>query len=193
MDDLESALPAFYSECRTFHDINSSPVSISDGILVMSGDLSLLLPNSSDFYVNENSVLMSTFVKLTEFIPAAGWELLQDSPGDQLIDIARELLSNHLDPESAEELDELILSMENVLEVLEEAVWSIDKYPVSSCQLPTLFRSVTGTLVLLLLKHASNDTVSILASSVLRFVYRILYRLNAIIYYSLLKLLRAIT
>ena len=145
MDDLESALPALYSECRTFHDINSSPVSISDGILVMSGDLSLLLPNSSDFYVNENSVLMSTFVKLTEFIPAAGWELLQDSPGDQLIDIARELLSNHLDPESAEELDELILSMENVLEVLEEAVWSIDKYPVSSCQLPTLFRSVTGT------------------------------------------------
>ncbi|XP_063683779.1 nuclear pore complex protein Nup160-like [Bolinopsis microptera] len=145
MGDLEETLPALYSECRTFHNINSCPVSISDGILVMAGDLSLLLPNSSDFYVNENSVLMGAFVKLTEFIPATGWELLQDNSSDNLVDIARELLSNHLNPECAAELDELILSMENVQEVLESAVGSIDKYPVSSRQLPTLFRSVTGT------------------------------------------------
>ena len=144
MGDIEATLPALYSECRTFHNINSCPVSISDGILVMAGDLSLLLPNSSDFYVNENSVLMSAFVKLTEFIPASGWEQLQDNLSDNLVDIARELLSNHLNPECAAELDELILSMENVQEVLESAVRSIDKYPVSSCQLPTLFRSVTG-------------------------------------------------
>lgn len=36
MGDLEDTLPVFYSECQTFHDINSTPVSISEGVVVMS-------------------------------------------------------------------------------------------------------------------------------------------------------------
>ena len=144
MEDLEEAMRTLYKECSTFHELHSSPVSVSDGVLVMAGDLTLLLPNSSDYYVNENSTLMTTFVKLTEFIPADRWEMLQDCPEMGLTDIASDLICNHIMPENAAELDELILSIEDISVVLRDAVRSIHKYQVSSCSLPTLFRSVAG-------------------------------------------------
>ena len=57
--------------------------------LVMAGDVALLLPTSSDFYVNNNSLLLSTFLKLSDIIPAEAWEELQQATTDDLLDIAR--------------------------------------------------------------------------------------------------------
>ena len=144
MEDAEDALPTLYNECTTFQEVHSAPVSVSDGMLVMAGDLTLLLPNSSDFYVNENSTLMATFVKLTEFIPADQWDLLQECCETGVTDIASDVICNHIKPENSAELDELILSIEDISVVLRDAVRSIHKHQESVCQLPTLFRSPQG-------------------------------------------------
>lgn len=44
MGDIEDQMETFYKECLHYHIMNTTPLSLTKGLLVMEGDVALLRP-----------------------------------------------------------------------------------------------------------------------------------------------------